>query len=72
MDFSKYSYPPGRFVCAAWDLLLLRRRDLQQDAKACIERMSAELKVLGKENIPQHGGCVLTINHFHRPGLGAQ
>jgi hypothetical protein len=72
MGYPKYSYPPGRFVRAAWDLLLLRRRDLQQDAKACIEHMSAELKVLGRENIPQQGGCVLTINHFHRPGLGAQ
>ena len=72
MNYPKYSYPPDRFVRAAWDLLLLRRRDLQQDAKACIERMNARLKVLGRENIPQRGGCVLTINHFHRPGLGAQ
>lgn len=72
MNHPRYSYPPGRFVRAAWDLLLARRRDLQRDAKACIERMSAELKVLGAENIPERGRCVLTINHFHRPGLGAQ
>jgi 1-acyl-sn-glycerol-3-phosphate acyltransferase len=72
MDHPKYSYPPGRFARAAWDLILARRRDLQQDAKACIRHMSAELKVLGDENIPAHGTCVLTINHFHRPGLGAQ
>jgi hypothetical protein len=72
MNYPKYSYPPARFVHAACDLLLARRRDLQEDAKACLNYMEAELKVLGKENIPQHGGCVLTINHFHRPGLGAQ
>ena len=72
MNVPKYSYPPGRFIPAAWDLVLAHRRDLQEDAKACIQDMEAELKVLGKENIPQHGGCVLTINHFHRPGLGAQ
>jgi hypothetical protein len=72
MNHPKYSYPPVRFVRAAWDLLLSRRRDLQQDANACIEHMRAELKVLGKENIPQRGDCVLTINHYHRPGLGAQ
>jgi hypothetical protein len=72
MNDPKYSYPPGLFARAAWDLILLRRRDLQRDARACIEHMSAGLKVLGKENIPQQGGCVLTINHYHRPGLGAQ
>jgi hypothetical protein len=72
MNDPKYSYPPGRFVHAALDLVLARRRDLQQDAKACIEYMTAELKVFGEENIPQRGSCVLTINHFHRPGFGAQ
>jgi acyltransferase-like protein len=72
MNLPKYSYPPGRFIHAAWDLLLASRRDLQEDAKACIKHMQAELKVWGQENIPQQGGCVLTINHFHRPGLGAQ
>jgi hypothetical protein len=72
MNDPKYSYPPGRFVQAALDLVLARRRNLQQDAKACIESMTAEPKVLGEENIPARGRCVLTINHFHRPGFGAQ
>jgi hypothetical protein len=72
MNYPKYSYPPGLFARAAWDLLLLRRRDLRQDAIACIEQMSAELKVLGRENIPERGTCILTINHYHRPGFGAQ
>jgi hypothetical protein len=45
---------------------------LQSDAKACIENLSPGLRVLGQENIPQRGGCVLTINHYHRPGFGAQ
>lgn len=72
MGYPKYSYPPGRFVRAAWDLILARRRDLRQDAKACLKHMTAEWQVLGAENIPQRGSCVLTINHFDRPGLGAQ
>lgn len=72
MNYPKYSYPPGLLARASWDLILLRRRDLHRDAKACIENMSAGLQVFGTENIPQQGGCVLTINHFHRPGLGAQ
>lgn len=72
MDYPKYSYPPGLFAHALWDFILRRRRDMQSDAKACIENMSAQLRVLGKENIPQEGNCVLTINHYHRPGFGAQ
>jgi hypothetical protein len=28
--------------------------------------------LLGVENIPQHGPCVVTVNHYHRDGFGAQ
>jgi hypothetical protein len=72
MKTPKYSYPPGLFARALWDFVLMRHRDLQSDAKACIENLSPGLRVLGQENIPQRGGCVVTINHYHRPGLGAQ
>jgi hypothetical protein len=72
MLYPKYSYPTGLFVSALWDFLLLRRRDMRHDAIVCIENMEAELRVLGKENIPQQGSCVLTINHYYRPGFGAQ
>ena len=27
---------------------------------------------VGKENIPQRGPCVITVNHYHRNGFGAQ
>lgn len=72
MNQPTYSYPPARFARAAWDLLAGRPRDLQQDAKACIEYVKAELRVLGEEHIPRRGRVVLTINHYHRPGFGAQ
>jgi hypothetical protein len=72
MNYPRYSYPPGLFTRALWDFILLRRRDLQSDAKACIENLYPGLRVLGQENIPQRGACVLTINHYHRPGFGAQ
>jgi hypothetical protein len=72
MLYPKYSYPTGLFVRALWDFLLMRHRDMRHDAIACIEHMDAELRVLGKENIPQQGTCVLTINHYYREGFGAQ
>lgn len=72
MTYPKYSYPPGLFIRVLWDFVLLRPRDLRQDAKGCIENFSPRLRVLGMANIPQQGNCVLTINHYHRSGFGAQ
>ena len=72
MNYPDYSYPLGLWVSVARDILLLRRRDFHQDAKACIARLNPPLKVLGKANIPQHGPCVITVNHYHRAGFGAQ
>ncbi|HSL44927.1 MAG TPA: 1-acyl-sn-glycerol-3-phosphate acyltransferase [Anaerolineales bacterium] len=72
MNIPKYSYPRGLFAKVARDIVLLRRRDFHQDAKACIEHLRPPMWVLGKENIPQHGPCVLTVNHYYRLGFGAQ
>ncbi len=67
-----YSYPPSVLARVARDLILLRHRDFRRDAGACIQRLHPPLQVLGKENIPERGPCVLTVNHYHRPGFGAQ
>jgi hypothetical protein len=72
MSYPTYSYPRSLFARVARDLILLRERDLQRDAHACIAHVNPPLQVLGKENIPPHGPCVITINHYHRPGFGAQ
>ena len=72
MSYPDYSYPPGLFVRVARDVILLRHRDFHQDAKACIEYLNPSLQISGKENIPQQGFCVLTVNHYHRLGFGAQ
>ena len=72
MDSPRYSYPPGLLVRVARDVVLLRRRNFRQDAIPCIENLRPSLQVLGTENIPEHGPCVITVNHYHRPGFGAQ
>jgi hypothetical protein len=71
MNGPDYSYPPGLFLNVARDVILLRVRNFHKDAQACIENLKPPLQVLGKENIPQHGPCVITVNHYHRPGFGA-
>jgi len=72
MTGAAYSYPPGLFPRVALDVLLLRQRDFHEDAKACIEHLKLPVQVLGKENIPQQGPRVITVNHYHRGGFGAQ
>ena len=72
MASPKYSLPPVLVAALGRDILLLRRRDFHQDAVACIARLSPPLKILGSQNIPQCGPCVITVNHYHREGFGAQ
>ena len=72
MNPPDYSYPRGLFTRVALDALLLRRRNFRRDAEACIQNLHPSLRVLGIENIPQRGPCVVTVNHYHRVGFGAQ
>lgn len=72
MDYPNYSYPRGLFARVILDTLLLRHRNFRKDALACVENLHPPLQVLGSENIPQHGPCVVTVNHYCRAGFGAQ
>src|SRR6266508_4541796 len=72
MDIPDYSYPPGLFPRVAWDVVFRRHRDFRDDAKACMENLKPPMRVWGDENIPKCGPCVITVNHYHRTGFGAQ
>jgi len=72
MEYPDYSYPPRTVVALIRDVLLTWRRPFRQDALACIGRLKPSLQVLGKENIPRGGPCVVTVNHYYRPGFAAQ
>lgn len=72
MNTPRYSYPTHVFAGLARDILHLRQRDFHKDAKDCIESLNPPLHVLGHECIPQHGPCVITVNHYHRDGFGAE
>jgi hypothetical protein len=71
-DFPKYGFPPGVVVGLAFSTLLGLRRSFRKDALRCIGRLNPSLRVLGEENIPKTGPCVLTVNHYHRPGFSAE
>ena len=71
MEYPRYSYPlhlaPGLIA----NILFGGRRSFRRDGQACIERLQPPLRVLGEENIPRSGPCMLTFNHYYRPGFNA-
>lgn len=70
--YPKYSYSKRAISGLIRDVIFARQRVFRQDAVACIERLKPSLQVLGRENIPQRGPCVVTINHYYRAGFAAQ
>ncbi len=52
-------------------MLLGRQRSFRADAQRCIERLKPPLRVMGSENIPRSGPCLITFNHYYRPGFRA-
>ena len=69
--FPQYTYPlrlaPGLIA----NVLFGGQRSFSRDGQACIERLKPLLRVLGTENIPQGGPCLITFNHYYRPGFSA-
>lgn len=71
-NFPMYAYPTGTVVGLALAALLGLHRDFREDALACIQHLQPPLQVTGIEHLPHDGACVLTVNHYHRPGFGAE
>jgi len=68
----RYQFPSQIVLSLAFDVLTGGKRSFRKDALACIGRLKPSLQVIGKENIPENGPCVVTVNHYHRPGFGAE
>ncbi len=69
--FPKYSYPPFGFLRLAPNVLFGGHRSFRQDGRLCIERIKPPLRVYGEQNIPRTGPCLITFNHYYRPGFDA-
>jgi len=67
---------PYRLPCQVvggvlWSVAAQRPRSFARDAQTAVTRLHPALEVLGDEHIPTHGPCLVTCNHYSRPGLGA-
>jgi hypothetical protein len=71
MSFPRYSYPSHQALTFIANVLFGGHRSFRRDGQLCIERLKPPLRVLGVENIPQGGPCLITFNHYYRPGFDA-
>jgi hypothetical protein len=67
----RYNYPPFAFIRLAPNVFFGGHRSFRHDGQLCLERLKPPLQVLGAENIPQGGPCLITFNHYYRPGFNA-
>ena len=71
MDYPSYSYPKPLALGLIANTFFGGQRSFRRDAQACMERLKPSLQVLGMENIPQKGPCILSFNHYYRAGFNA-
>jgi len=70
-NFPVYSYLPRVILGLALNVVFGGRRSFHRDSQVCIGRLKPSLHVFGKKNIPQAGPCLITFNHYYRPGFDA-
>jgi 1-acyl-sn-glycerol-3-phosphate acyltransferase len=51
--------------------LLRWRRSFSADSIEVAAGLQPPLEVVGGEHVPPHGPCLVTCNHYHRPGFNA-
>ena len=71
MTYPLYNYPPFGFFRLAPSVFFGARRSFRRDGQLCLERLKPPLHVYGEKNIPQGGPCLITFNHYYRPGFNA-
>lgn len=66
-------YPLPRWAGGGflWDVLVQRPRSFAHDAQAAVAGLRTPPMVLGAEQIPSEGPCLVTCNHYTRPGFAA-
>jgi hypothetical protein len=71
MEYPHYSLPARLAPGLIANILLGGRRSFRRDGLACVERIDPPPVVLGAENIPSNGPCLITFNHYYRRGFDA-
>ena len=67
----RYGLPKELLPPLGLALLTGERRSFRMDAIRCTRMLQPPLKIYGAENIPGCGPCLVTTNHYARPGFYA-
>ena len=70
-EYPVYSYPPFAFLRLAVNAFFGGQRSFRRDGQACTGRLKPSLRIIGAENVPAGGPCLITFNHYYRPGFNA-
>ena len=68
---SAYELPPRFLAGFLWSALAGRPRSFAWDAERAVARLAPPPLVLGGEHVPPRGPCLVTCNHYTRPGFPA-
>jgi hypothetical protein len=66
----QYALPRHLVVGSVWSALARRRRSFVSDAQQVMATVEPP-ELVGAENIPPRGPCLVTCNHYTRPGFGS-
>lgn len=67
----RYPIPWDLAARLAWAILWRRQRDFRLEAQQVVAVLRPTIEILNRENIPHAGPCLITSNHYVRPGLPA-
>ena len=70
-SYPRYEIPVGLALRIAAAALAGRPRSFHCDAEGLVGHLEPALQVYGREHIPRTGPCVVTMNHYYRPGFRA-
>ncbi len=69
--YPRYTLPPALVGGLALSAVFGKSRSFRADARAAMAGLQPPLVLLGRENLPEAGPCLLTVNHYYRPGFQA-
>lgn len=67
--YPRYPLPLKKVLPIALGALFVKPRSIHQDAVRLTEEIKPPLRLRGEEHIPDHGPCLITMNHYFRPGF---
>jgi 1-acyl-sn-glycerol-3-phosphate acyltransferase len=54
-----------------WAASIWKHRAFSRDAQVAVSQLRPQPEVLGSDHVPLHGPCLVTCNHYSRPGFEA-